>query len=92
MINLGNDINRKKSRENETPKKVTNIVEKLLDLNKQQKDKGLPLDWDTQLKKLTPKQMLERLRITLAQIKGSNISENLSNEIRQIIYSLYQAK
>ena len=85
MINLGNDINRKKSRENETPKKVTNIVEKLLDLNKQQKDKGLPLDWDTQLKKLTPKQML-------AQIKGSNTSENLSNEIRQIIYSLYQAK
>ena len=92
MINLGNDINRKKSRENETPKKVTNIVEKLLDLNKQQKDKGLSLDWDTQLKKLTPKQMLERLRITLAQIKAGNTSENLPNEIRQIIYSLYQAK
>ena len=41
---------------------------------------------------LTPKQMLERLPIALAQVKAGNTSENLLNEIRKIIYSLYRAK
>ena len=36
--------------------------------------------------------MLQRLRIALVQIKASNNSESLLNEIRQIFYSLYQAK
>ena len=40
---------------------------------------------------LTPKQMLQRLSITLAQVKAGNTSEDLLNEIRQIIYSLYRA-
>ena len=44
------------------------------------------------LKKLTPKQMLQRLPIALAQVKADNNSENVLNEIRQIIYSLYQSK
>ena len=44
------------------------------------------------LKILTPKQMLQGLPIALAQVKASNTSENLLNEIIQIIYSLYQAK
>ena len=47
---------------------------------------------ETGLKILTPKQMLQRLPIALAQVKASNNSENLLNEIRQIIYSLYQSK
>ena len=34
--------------------------------------------------------MLQRLPIALAQVKACNTSENLLNEIRQIIYSLYQ--
>ena len=46
----------------------------------------------TGLKILTPKQMLQRLPIALAQVKAGNNSENLLNEIRQIIYSLYQSK
>ena len=33
--------------------------------------------------------MLQRLPIALAQVKSGNTSENLLNEIRQIIYSLY---
>ena len=41
---------------------------------------------------LTPKQMLQRLPIALAQVKTGNTSENLLNEIRQIICSLYRAK
>ena len=44
------------------------------------------------LKILTPKQMLQRLPIALAQVKAGNNSERLLNEIRQIVYSLYQAK
>ena len=44
------------------------------------------------LKKLTPNQMLKRLPIALAQVKAGNNSESLLNEIRQIVYSLYQSK
>ena len=36
--------------------------------------------------------MLQRLPIAVAQVKAGNTSENLLNEIRQIIYSLYRAK
>ena len=41
---------------------------------------------------LTPKQMLQRLPIALAQIKADNNPKSLLNEIRQIVYSLYQSK
>ena len=44
------------------------------------------------LKILTPKQMLQRFPIALAQVKAVNNSENLLNKIRQIIYLLYQSK
>ena len=44
------------------------------------------------LKILTPKQMLQRLPIALAQVKAGNNSESLLNEIRQIVYSLHQSK
>ena len=46
----------------------------------------------TGIKILTPKQMLQRLPIAFAQVKAGNNSENLLNEIRQIVYSLYQSK
>ena len=36
--------------------------------------------------------MIQRLPIAFAQIKAGNNSENLLNEMRQIIYSLYQSK
>ena len=44
------------------------------------------------MKILTPKQMLSRLPITLAQLKAGNNSENLKNEIRGLLYSLYRSK
>ena len=44
------------------------------------------------LKILIPKQMLPRLSIVLAQVKSGNDSEMLLNEIRQIVYFLYQSK
>ena len=40
------------------------------------------------MKILTPKQMTQRLPIALAQVKAGN----LLKEIRQYMYSLYQAK
>ena len=41
---------------------------------------------------LTPKQLLQRLPIALAQVEAGNNSENLLNEIRQVVYSLHQSK
>ena len=41
------------------------------------------------LKILTRKQMLQKLPIALMQVKAGSTSENLLNEIRQIIYLLY---
>ena len=55
------------------------------------KGSGL-LNNKSKLKILTPKQMLQRSPIALAQIKAGINSENLLNEIRQILYSLYQSK
>ena len=45
-----------------------------------------------ELKILTPKQMFQRLPIALVQVKAGNNSQSLLNEIRQIVYSLYQSK
>ena len=84
MIELRNDINRKEITENENPKKVVEIPAKVVDFNKQQKGKGIKI--------ITPKQTLQKLPIALAQLKASNTTENLLNEIRQIIYILYIEK
>ena len=44
------------------------------------------------LKVLSPKQKLQRLPIALAHVKAGNNSGSLLNEIREILYSLYQSK
>ena len=50
-------------------------------------------NWERKgLKILTPRQMLQRLPIALTQVKARNNSKSLLNEIRQIVYSLYQSK
>ena len=46
----------------------------------------------TGLKILTPKQMLQKLPIAVAQIKAGTNSECLLNEIRQVVYYLYNSK
>ena len=84
LIDLKNSINSKEIPENKNPKKIVNIVEKSLGFNKQQKGKGIKI--------LASKEMLQRLPIALAQVKFGNTSENLLNEMRQILYSLYRAK
>ena len=44
------------------------------------------------LKILTLEQMLQRLLIVFVQVKSRNTSENLLNDIWQIVYSLYRLK
>ena len=66
-------------------KKVVNIVKKIVVFNEEQKGKGIKL--------LTPKQILQSLPIALAQVKAGNTSENVLNEIRQIMsYSYWEKK
>ena len=61
------------------------LLKKLLSLTKQkQQNLGLKI--------LTPNQILNRLPITLAQLKAGNNSEKFKNEIRELLYSLYRSK
>ena len=70
-------------KEIEKPNEVIDIVEEVLDFSKQNhQGHGLKI--------LTPYQMLNRLPITLAQLKAANNS--LKNEIRQLLCSLYRSK
>ena len=62
------------------------------DFSKIVSDAKYKTKYEEGLKILTPKQMLQRLQIALAQIKAGDTCEGLLNEIRQIIYSLYRSK
>ena len=62
LIDLIKTAIRKKIPENENPNKIVDIVEKIIVFNKQQNSKGIKI--------LTPKQMLQRLPIVLAQVKA----------------------
>ena len=69
----------------EKPDKILKIAKEILKFKEQdQSGKGLNI--------VTPKQMLSRLSITLAQLNAGNNSEKLKNEIRQLFYSLYRSK
>ena len=71
MIHLRNAFIRKEIPENENPNKIVNVVEKILDFNKQQKSKGIKI--------LTPKKVPQRLPVALAQVKIGNTCEKLLN-------------
>ena len=74
----------KKEREIEKPDKILKIVEEILDFNNKQNQIGKGL------KILTPNQILNRLPISLAQLKAGNNAEKLKNEIRQLLYPLHR--
>ena len=87
--NLKDEIKKvsKEEIKNEETNDILGIINKIIDFNKEiQKQQG------SGLKILTPNQMLNRLPITLAQLKVGNNSEKLKNEIRQFLYSLYRSK
>ena len=64
--------------------KKSMLLQKILDFNEQQKGRGIKI--------LTPKQMLQRLTIAFAQLKLGKTSENLLNEVREIIYFCIEQK
>ena len=69
----------------EKNEKIIDIVERTLEFNNEiQSGQGLKIP--------TPKQMLRRLPISLAQLNAGNNSKKLKNEIRQLLYSLYRSK
>ena len=74
----------KKEREIEKPDKILKIVEEILGFNNKQNQIGKGL------KILTPNQILNRLPISLAQLKAGNNAEKLKNEIRQLLYPLHR--
>ena len=72
---------------------ILNVFKSRIFPIKSTQGKGHPSSFDLpRLKLLTPKQKLQRITIALAQVKVGNKSENLLNEIGQLIYSLYQTK
>ena len=86
LIDWRNSVNSKEIPENENTNKVTDNVLTIKKIPSQKKCLGVT----NHLKIVTPKQILQRLLIT--QVKAGNTSENLLNEIREIIYALYPAK
>ena len=82
LTHLRNSIIKKEIPENENPNEIIDIVDKIMDFNKQQKGKRLKI--------LTTKKMLQRLLTALAQVKTGNISEKrISKSVyRNIINSI----
>ena len=84
-----NNLNKFYNSREEVINLFRDITEMLSDANcnaRQNKTEGKGL------KILTPKQMLQKLPIALAQVKAGNNSESLLDEIRQLVYSLHQSK
>ena len=76
---------KKKTFKIEENKKIINIAERILYFNQlYQSGQGLKI--------LTPNQILSRLLISLAHLKGGNNSEKLKNKIRQLLPSLHISK
>ena len=70
---------------NGKPDDILGIINEILDFNKEiQQQRGLGL------KILTPKQILSRLPIPLAQLKAGNNYEKLKSKIMELLYSLYR--
>ena len=102
MIELKIHFDTKRIPENKNPNKIIKIIEKFLNFNKTQKAKrhslGRAMVSDHKvsdrkhIKISTPKQMLQRLPIVLAQVNAGNISENLLNEIKLYILCIEQKK
>ena len=86
LSDLKNEIEdmSEEEKEIEKPSEIIDIVEKVLNFNKQNhQGQGL--------KVLTPDQMLSRLPISLAQLKAGNNSQKLKNyAIMQLLHSLYR--
>ena len=84
MEKYGFEVEKKSDEESDENEDIDTTDMPDLESEESLKGKGLRI--------LTPNQMLNRLPITLAQLKAGNNSEKLKNEIRQLLYSLYRSK
>ena len=75
-IATGGDDDRRKS--------VIETISRFGDKEEQEIGKGLKI--------MTPRPLITKLPILLAQKQAGNNSQKLNNEIRQIIYSLYRSR
>ena len=86
MTDFNNKVNSMSENEMrfEQPNEILNIVENIIEFNRQQSGQGPKI--------LTPSQMLNGLPISLFQLNVGNNSEKLKTEIIQLLYSLYRSK
>ena len=78
------DMSEQEKDRNSNLNEIVNLVENILEFNRQQQGHRLKI--------LTSSQMLSRLPISLAQLQAGNNTETLKNEIRQLSYSVYRSK
>ena len=71
-------------KETEDTNEIVDIVENILEFNRQQQGQGLKI--------LTPNQMLSRLQISLAPLKAGNNSEKLKKLNQTTIVFFVQVK
>ena len=89
-INVSSKFNKE-----EVTKEVDIIIKRVKEKSSSESDKEEPpkdAKKGQGLKIMTPNQAITRLPILLTHKKAGNNSQKLNNEIRLIIYSLYQAK
>ena len=67
----------KQEKETKNPNGIVDILEKIVEFNRQQQGQGLKI--------LTPNQILRRSPISLSQLNAGSNSGNLKNEIRQLL-------
>ena len=67
----------KQEKETKNPNGIVDIVEKIVEFNRQQQGQGLKI--------LTPNQILSRSPTSLSQLNAGSNSGNLKNEIRQLL-------
>ena len=87
LTELRNRVNRKEIPKDGNHVRVINIVEEILKFNIQQKRKRLPLN----LARFFDRKKPQNIK-SINKSQAGNTSENLLNEIRQIVYSLHRAK
>ena len=76
----------KKKRSKEEENNLFNFIKFSDDYSPRESEARHEATKGTGHKILSPKQMLQRLPIALAQVKGGKITEKLLNKIHQIIY------
>ena len=84
MEKYGFEVEKKSDEESDENEDIDTTDMPDLESEESLKGKGLRI--------LTSNQMLNRLPITLAQLKAGNNFEQLKNEISQLLYSLYRSK